>query len=223
MYNPIKLPRNKRFGNNYWVDMSIKLKREVDFYSDLEHDNWILIETEPSVVNFCEQPDAPSFIILGDRKETIFDMWVDRGNGFVHEFIEVKYESELKPSHTRYDRNMKQIEVQREWCLQNGYKYTLNTETFIRANPTLLSNKKKIHSLLKNMSPDTPIKSPEYINRMPKHSFSFLDLTQLIPELSAYQLQEFVAYHIYHGNLSANISDVVYGNQMEVWKCQDKS
>lgn len=223
MYKPVKLPRNSRYGSNYWADKSFRIKREVTFSSDLEYDHWILIETDPSVVAFCEQPDAPSFILKGDRRTTIFDMWVNRKNGEAHEFIEVKYESELKPGHLNYERSMKQIDVQREWCQQNGHKHIVITDLIIRANPTLLSNKKKIHSLLKHMSSDSYISSLEYFNRIPSQPLRFLDLAQLIPELSVYHLHEFVAYQIYHGNLNANISDVLYGNQMEVWRCQDKS
>lgn len=65
-----------KYGSNYWVGYSYKLRRHVHFYSDLEYENWILVETNPEVEVFCEQPLRIQYFLDGKKSESIFDMWI---------------------------------------------------------------------------------------------------------------------------------------------------
>ena len=60
MYTPLIKTRTGRYGNNHWLVFSPKLKRDVNLFSDLEFDNWVLIETDPTVVTFCDNAGSES-------------------------------------------------------------------------------------------------------------------------------------------------------------------
>ena len=55
MYKPLITDGSKKFGNNRWLSYSSKLKRDVYLFSDLEYEHWLLVESDPKIVEFCEQ------------------------------------------------------------------------------------------------------------------------------------------------------------------------
>lgn len=149
MYSPIKIRRSMKYGNNYWIVYSPKLKRNVRLFSDLEYDNWLHIECNPNIISFCEQPLKIEVFHDGEVKESIFDMWVLYDNN-VEEFQEVKYISELNDTSNKSERSKKQIELQRQWCKDNNYNYVVRTDSEIRENLTHLNNLKYIIGQVKN-------------------------------------------------------------------------
>jgi hypothetical protein len=56
MYTPLLMKRGSKYGSNYWEVYSPKVKRIIRLFSDLEYDHWVLVENNPSVTSFCEQP-----------------------------------------------------------------------------------------------------------------------------------------------------------------------
>lgn len=58
---------SKRFGNNRRLSYSSKLKRDVFIFSDLEYEHWLLIESNPKIVektHFVEVPKVVKFTCL---------------------------------------------------------------------------------------------------------------------------------------------------------------
>lgn len=55
MYKPLITSASKRYGNNRWETFSNKLKRNVYLFSDLEYQHWLQIETDPNIIDYCEQ------------------------------------------------------------------------------------------------------------------------------------------------------------------------
>ena len=56
LYEPVLSRKSSHFGSNFWDCFSQKINRDVNFYSDLEYEHWILVETNPDIEYFCEQP-----------------------------------------------------------------------------------------------------------------------------------------------------------------------
>lgn len=151
MYRPIQIKRNMRYGNNYWETYSPKLNRNVKFFSDLEYDHWLHIETDPNVISFCEQPlEIKTYY---DRKiaTSILDMWVLYKDN-TEEFIEVKYSSEIDGSSSKSTRSLRQINIQKKWCLENNFNYSIRTEEYIRNDLINLNNLRQIISQVKSIS-----------------------------------------------------------------------
>jgi hypothetical protein len=221
MYSPIDMPKGKHYGSNYWVDKSFKYNRMVSSYSDLEYDNWILIETDPKIQAYCEQPLRIVCICNGKKSETVFDMWVK--NAFnQEEIIEVKYNTELQPKHPKYEKNMRQIETQKKWCLDNDITHSIKTDVEIRGNRILLDNKKRILSFVKNIDQSTLLDSNQFMSLVSVNPISFTLLKETISDITPYQLQENVFWHIYHGNIESNIGSTILGNGTEVWNVSTK-
>lgn len=98
-----------------------------------------MIETDPKVNSYCEQPLRIKQYIDGEWVESIFDMWIEWNDGS-ETFIEVKYSDELDPKHPNYQRVKRQTEAQRAWCEESGKQYKIQTEKEIRGNRNYLEN-----------------------------------------------------------------------------------
>ncbi len=153
MYYPINIERAKKYGSNYWEVFSPKVNRIVRCYSDLEYEYYILIETNPNIIAFCEKPLKISYNLDGINIESMIDMWVKYKDGTEY-FINTKYSSELDPSNPKFERSIRQTKSQQLWCNENGFNYEIKTEIHIRDNPLYIANMKTILSYLKrNLHP----------------------------------------------------------------------
>lgn len=139
---PIFGGAQNHYGNNRWIAFSPKLRRNITLYSNLEYDHWVLIESDPLVKSFCEQPCRVRIKLPIGLVTTTPDMWIlwvtdDQ------EYREVKYLDELLQAapNSRIDR---QIQVQKKWCALQNAVHSVMTDDVIRANPLLLSNWKFI-------------------------------------------------------------------------------
>lgn len=217
MYTPLPIKRSSHYGNNYWEVYSVKLKRTVRLFSDLEYDNWILIEGDPEVVSFCEQPLKLQIQLEGNSVESILDMWIKRSDGTEH-FAEIKYSTELDPYHKNFSaRSFRQIKAQQKWCEQNGFKYELRTEKEIRGNTILLENLKLIlpYVRLRETRIDTDwYRALNLINEKPT---TINQIEQYFSEIPKQRVRETICRLIYTGSVRTNIDTVPYNPETEVW------
>lgn len=214
----IKKKRNGRYGNNNWFKYSPRIKRNVDMYSDLEYDHWILIEFDQSVRAFCEQPYHVEEYIDGEWIDTIFDMWCLSTNN-EKMFIEVKYSAELDPNNKDYSqRSANQVEKQKKWCNAKEYHYEVHTDDFIYRDRLLLKNYKKILPYIDDRKIKNELDRQKITSFLSLNSRSTIgELESVFPEISKHQLRDSIYNMIHEGLLSANLSSVDVGIQLEVW------
>lgn len=197
MYIPIKMNRSMKFGNNYWISYSPKIGRVVEFFSDLEYDNWLHIETNPNIISFCEQPLRINVDIDGEIKESIFDMWV-LYKDHTEEFIEVKYNKEINGSLPKAKRSQKQIKAQQKWCIENGYKYSVKTDLEIRNNLTYLNTLKYIISEVKSCNNIDNSDCIKVLNILSNRSLSLISIIKKLEFEQGYTIK-IICYLIYTG------------------------
>ncbi len=211
MYSPIEIKRKQKFGSNYWEAFSYKANRTVKLFSDLEYDHWVLVETDPDIKAFCEQPKQITKMINGRIVSTIFDMWVNLIDN-QQAFIEVKYISDLK----KKDVSL-QIKAQKLWCEEYGFKHHIKNEIEIRGNLVLLENRKVILSYIRNLE----YPSKENINIILKNistsKISIGAIETIITNLDTYKIREVICWMLYKGMIKANIDKVRFTSQTEVW------
>lgn len=136
MKMPIWTPgKPAHFGERYFV-YSPKLRRIVSVSSKLEFEQMLLLEFDPSVASYCEQPAVAEAIIDGQWLRSRFDFTVQDLSGRSR-FLEVKYASELRDPRSRAHR---QIAIQKEWCRRRGYDHAVVTDTQIWASPTRINS-----------------------------------------------------------------------------------
>lgn len=131
-------PQNN-YGSNRWVAFSPRLGRQVISYSDLEHDHCVLLEANPLIESFCEQPFRISIRLPSGIVRTIFDSWIKWKCG-CEELREIKYQDQLTGS----ARVTRQLEAQMRWTQLYSFRYSIVTEEVIRADPIRLANWKRI-------------------------------------------------------------------------------
>ncbi|WP_164219783.1 TnsA endonuclease N-terminal domain-containing protein [Virgibacillus sp. YIM 98842] len=213
MYTPVITEGSKRFGNNRWHSFSPKLKRRVYLFSDLEYEHWLLIESDPNIVDFCEQPLKITNLINGKEKSSIPDMYIKYEDG-KQEFREIKYSSDLNKANI-----IDQIATQRAWCNENGIEHSVRTEIDIRQNRLLLSNLKLILKTIKQYDTPTDIekyKIQKIINKNLPQRISLQTLLQQ-SKFVTHRLFLTIGWMIINGEIQSNISKSYFGVNTEVW------
>lgn len=121
------------FGSEYWEVYSPKMQRDVKLNSNLERDHWLMLEADPNVIAFCEQP-IRFLAQAGESGTSIIDIWVlfaDKSE----EYRELKLRSDVNSK-----RSAKQIEIQKNWCERNDCVHRVVTELDLLQFKTLIKN-----------------------------------------------------------------------------------
>lgn len=211
MYKPIIHNVSTKFGNNRWKSYSIKMHRAVFLFSDLEYDNWLLTECNPSVISFCEQPFEIKLPFNSRIRTSIPDMWILYDNGD-EEIVEVKYLIDLnKP------RVIEQIGIQKEWCKANKIKHKVLTDCQIRESSILLFNYKFIIKMLKHKN-NIDIDFHNTLIRQIQ-AYSRIEISELSNHLvlESRNALENIAYLLFRGEICADLSEKHFGLKTEVW------
>jgi hypothetical protein len=133
MFLPVWRPDKPSGSGDRRFVFSPKMRRQVAFSSTLESDRWRLLEYDPDVTAFCEQPGVVVDYVDGQWRRSRLDFWVRYVSGR-EVFEEVKHSSELRDPNSRAQ---KQIEIQRGGLRALGKEFQVTTELEIWANPIL--------------------------------------------------------------------------------------
>jgi len=215
-FTPLNMPRSKCFGNNYYETFSVKLKRNVRLFSQLEYKNFLTLEMNPEILEFCEQPIKLQIEIDGTIENSILDMWVHYRNG-TEEMQEVKYTIDLEQGTEFYERVKKQIQKQEQWCRINGYIYSIRTEKILDAGTYYINNLRYLYGLIKRL--DIPL-----YRRYLKLLINILLLKRITVrdivndnKLPVESIFSTIALGIYEGQIEANIFNEIISYDTEIW------
>jgi len=213
MYKPLITDGSKKFGNNRWLSYSPKLKRDVSLFSDLEYEHWLLVESNPEIVEFCEQARVMEGFVDGKLQRSIIDMWVKYHNG-KEEFLEVKYSSDLSK-----EKVINKIAIQKNWCDDHGFQHHVSTEENIRVNQLLLSNLKLLLKGNKQQKQVIEIDRFQIMKIMREHCPKKMLISSLIigTQIPPNRLLLSVGKMILKGEVCSNIALQHYGKNTEVW------
>ena len=150
---PLDMPRAMHFGSNFWYMPSKKLGRVVTAHSNLEHDNHVRLELDPSVEYYCEQPCKESVVVDGKILTTVFDVYVYYANGR-HEMQEVKYSKDLETGLTDVtSRIYNQHICQESYCSQHGIDYAVVTDKDLYTGRFTSRNREYLYGKVRRFSP----------------------------------------------------------------------
>ncbi|CAM4405644.1 Tn7 transposase TnsA N-terminal domain-containing protein [Paenibacillus alkaliterrae] len=186
-------------------------------FSDLEYDHWILVEGDPDIVCFCEQPKQIQVQIDGSIVESILDMWIQRKEG-AELFVEIKYAAELDPKHRNFsERSFKQTKAQQKWCEENGFKYEIRTDKEIRVNPVYLDNLKMILPYVRQRAKPIETDYHRILTLLKKSPSTLLQMEQYFLDIPKQRIREAICRMIYTGTIRSNIDTAPFNNNTEVW------
>ncbi|MEQ6353180.1 TnsA endonuclease N-terminal domain-containing protein [Lysinibacillus sp. M3] len=83
--------------------------------SDLEYEHWLQVETDPDIIDFCDQPIKMEMIENEKTYSSIVDMWVKYKSN-EEAYIEIKYRKDLLKETVK-----KQIYIQEEFGGSKNY------------------------------------------------------------------------------------------------------
>jgi hypothetical protein len=216
IYTPVPMKRSMKYGSNYWTGQSFKLNREVCFNSDLEYDHWLLVETDPEIITFCEQPLKIQQIVDGEFRHSVFDMWVKKKNG-EEEFREIKYSSCLEPGNSKYEETMRQITTQKEWCKVNNFPHRVLTEKELRKNRVLLENRRLMVPCLRDFK-YCKKEEIEMVLSIVKSGINRIgEIKASLSNISSYKVFTCLMYLIHMEKVLADIDHIPIKDNMEVW------
>ncbi|WP_188455567.1 TnsA endonuclease N-terminal domain-containing protein [Virgibacillus oceani] len=212
MYNPVVDPSKKHYGSNFWDCYSSKIDRDVHFYSELEYDHWIHIETNANIVEFCEKPKKIKGILDNKIHETTFDMWIKWKDG-KEEFLEVAYKKNIETSNSTKRR----IQLHQEWCKNNNYNYRILNEDEIRKQP-LLDNLKVMLPYTKNFDKVNEILIFSLLKNIKQNPVTFRDLMKKITQVDTYSFYLNIIYLYYQGEINIDLEEEYFNHLSKVWK-----
>lgn len=218
IYTPIPIKRSSKYGNNYWETYSPKMDRNVRLFSDLEYDHWVLVETNPAVVAFCEQPFEIQYFYGGTPAKSIPDMWIKFKDDSQY-LVEVKYSKELNPESKNYLKTNRQITIQKSYCIEKGFRHSIRTEKDIRGNDIFLANMKMLLPYIKSRGYPIEIDQKKILNiiRSNGNRISTGMIQSSIKDIPAVRIRESIFYLLYLGIISGNLEKIPYSNNTEVW------
>lgn len=217
LYTPLDMPRGSKYGSDYFVAYSYKLRRSIKLYSNLEYKNWLTLEMNPTVKTFCEQPYEAKMLVNGKKKRTIFDMWVCYVDGR-EEFQEIKYSTYLTGTDKYSVRSQEQIQFQEKWCKLCNMPYVVWTEKEIEPGPFFIENLLHLSSRIKRYSHALANTFYENIQKVVStHSCPIISLSQKFgTTISDNELLSIMAFAYYDGLITMNLNDAFYSPDTEV-------
>lgn len=215
---PLSMPRGSHFGSNYWETYSSKMQRKACFFSNLEYENFLLLEINPKVKAICEQPLAIEVIIDGKCKKSVFDMWVKYSDD-TEEMQEVKYSASLEGDSEEAIRNREQIRKQLLWCNENNIPHIVRTEFDIHIGQYTISNASFIASRVRRYAFSKNIQ--EYVHMLRGYMQAYIktDINTLINAgiLPLGNELNFLCYAHYIGVIELDIHNRPIDNKSEVF------
>lgn len=173
---PISMPRGSHFGSDYWITYSKKVQREIHLYSMLEYANFLVLEMNPKVEYFCEQPLKITDPSSESKRHSIFDFWVYFIDGN-SKFQEVKYSTELQGEDSSALRSQKQIKFQQDWCKKHNYLYEVITEKNLYRSEYFITNLARLYSfVLRQTAQFNPDTEKELCNFLSNNSHSIAEI-----------------------------------------------
>ncbi|HEV2881376.1 MAG TPA: TnsA endonuclease N-terminal domain-containing protein [Pyrinomonadaceae bacterium] len=127
---PVRKISNKGSKKVIGKFASLKMKRAIWWESPLERDYIYLLEFDPDVMSYEEQPLHIEYYIDGKKHRYTPDFFVRRADKRI--VVEVKPEEEaFKEKYQHLFRTASYI------CARNGYEFVVVTNTMIRVQPQL--------------------------------------------------------------------------------------
>ncbi len=216
MFKPLQIKRSSRFGSSYWEVFSVKANRIIQLFGDLQYDNWVLVESNPKIKSFCENPNVTNYVRYGKEREPFYDMWV-QWDDFSEELIKVYRIKELSSTNNNFDNLKNIIKHQENWCIKKGYKFSVITENEIRNNTILLDNLKIIIAYTRNKSYAVEIDTRKIINAIQNGQNSIQSIEKYLLFLPTYKILEAFSWLIFSGIISSDIDIKPLNPNTKVW------
>lgn len=122
---PVRRVSN-RGGNIVGYFPSVKLERMVAFESTIERDLLYLLDFEPHVESFVEQPLVITYWEETNQRTYTPDFQVEFTNGHTT-LVECKPEALVKK-----DQNVRKFAAGEAWCAERGWRYEVITDQALR-------------------------------------------------------------------------------------------
>jgi hypothetical protein len=131
---PVLSSLRTKYRTDRYRAYSTKLRRFVTFYSTVAYQHWLLIEADPEIETFCEQPLKIKIRLPEGEITTLFDIWIRWKSG-KEEFRAIR--SLLPDQSSPLGR---EISAQKRWCAIRAIDHVIVTAETIQSNPTYLAN-----------------------------------------------------------------------------------
>ena len=177
----------------------------------------MLVETNPNVIEFCEQPFRINEVYEGERIQFIPDMWIRWKDGR-QTIVEVKYSKSHWSNCKQYLTTKRQIEIQKHWCKCNGFEHSVQTEEEIRGNPIYLENMRELLTSITNHPNPFDTDDHQIFKSLSYEPISIGAIQQLNPHITVQRIKESIYRQIYHGAIQSNVNKLLLCLDTEVWK-----
>jgi hypothetical protein len=128
-------------AGNLWVRYSPKLRREVRFTRDVDYWHWLLIEIDPEISAFCEEPVPRNHV--GAKMAALADVWLMRTDGAI-EFRSI----------ARLDKQVSTTARVLQETFGEGFTHRALSKEEVLSEPFLLDNSLRMVGFLSPSGPE---------------------------------------------------------------------
>jgi hypothetical protein len=150
--------------------------------------------------------------------ESIFDMWVKYKNG-TECLMKIKFDYEAEIFSVKNYKKHSQTEIQKSWCMDNGFNFVIVTEESIRSNFLYLNNLKQLIPTVAQYTEiiETDIRSIDKLLDL----YSRVSISDILHELNTIpynRVRDAVYWLIYNGRVNSDVKAVSLGHKTQIWK-----
>jgi len=138
-------------GHQYELISPKIANRSIHLFTKNEFNHYLLVESDPKVKTFCEQPDLEIISSHGSRRvRTNFDMWIKWEDGR-EEFRRIESHDDAEEFKNNPESNPHLLALE-TWAKSNHAEYKIYTDEIITSTPVFLENWSQIMPYLHDTS-----------------------------------------------------------------------
>lgn len=219
---PCWVQKRGNYGSNLWDGYGVKIGRDVVLNSSIEYFHWILVESNPRIYAYCEQPVKMLALVRGKNRGSYIDMYIIWADGS-EELREIKPQEDMDDIENN-PRLQNQIAVQSAWCERNGIKHVIVTDKEIFSNKLYLANWRTILTELRNFK---SISLDDVIAKVlgtfeSRCTCSIKEISCHMPQISLARVRVAIFRLIHSGTLVAPLDTAALNNSLSVsWNANE--
>ncbi len=193
---------------------SLKLGRMVAFESLIEQDYVYVLDYEPDVIGFEEQPFSIQYDWQGKWHKYTPDFHVIRDTR--HEIVECKPQALVTS-----DENQKKFMVAQRWCRERGWTLVVVTDLELRTGPRLANIKLLTRYARMEVAPEIHHQAKEILADLSKPHLLFETGCHIDPHDPRRGVG--VLLHLaYHHRIQITLSKAPISDHSQIWLAEEK-
>jgi len=196
-------------GHQYELNSPKIKNRSLHLFTKTEFQHYLLIESDPEIEIFCEQPDLNIVSFIDNKRiEANFDMWIKWKNGR-EEFRRI-VNHQYKEVFENDPKKKPKLLALSNWSEKNEIDFEIYTDKMINARPILLDNWSEILPYFHDISwiIENGLHNAVLLFIQKHKNISIRNIIEEFIDIETTELIRAIFWNLYIGKISADLERV---------------